>query len=154
MSARAAVVARLQAVPEIGVVHGYERYAAALDALRALYYSPAHAQIRGWFVRRVQIRDTAITKPRRTVLEKFQVRGFMSLDDAAGSELVMQALVDSIRDAFRADPTLGGAITKQGPLSPGAEQGVSLDDFGPVMFGGVLCHGARMSLTTYTETLV
>lgn len=154
MSARAAVMATLQSVPDIGVVHGYERFVTALDKLRQLYYSPGHQQIRGWFVRRVQVRDTGVVKPRRIVVEQFQIRGFMALDDAAQSELVMQGLIDAIRDAFRADPTLGGVISKQGALSAGADQGVRLDDFGPVMFGGVLCHGARMSLNTYTDTIV
>jgi hypothetical protein len=154
MSARAAVFATLAAVPDIGIVYQYERFATAIDRLRAFYYSPTHAQLRGWFIRRVQIADVSVVKPRRTVMERFQLRGFMALDDDAGSELLMQALVDAIRDTFRADPTLGGTISKQGALSPGAEQGVRLDDFGPVMFGGVLCHGVRLSLTTYTETTV
>lgn len=154
MSALQAVVATLRTVPEIGVVHDYERYATAQDQLRALYFSAPHGQLRGWFVRRIQIADMSVVKPRRTVMEKFQIRGFMALDDAAQSELQMQGLVDAIRDTFRANPTLGGQISKQGALSPGAEQGVRLDTFGPLMFAGVLSHGAQLSLTTYTETTV
>lgn len=151
MSARAAVVATLETVPDIGRVHAYERFATAQAQLKELYYSNIHAQLRGWFVRRVRLNHTGVVKPRYIEVEQFQIRGFMAWDDANASETVMSGLIDSVIETFRLNPTLGGAITKQGALSAGADQGVRLDDFGPVMLGGVLCHGARMSLTTYTE---
>lgn len=151
MTARAAVVATLAAVPQIGRVHAFERFATAQADLKALYYSDAHSQLRGWFVRRVRLYKTGVIKPRYIEVEQFQIRGFMAWDDANASEITMSNLIDAVDQAFYADPTLGGAVTKQGALSAGSDQGIRLDDFGPVLLAGVLCHGARMSLTTYTE---
>lgn len=151
MSALEAVANTLAAVPGIGRVHAYERFATTIATLRQFYYSEPHAQVRGWFVRRTRVYATNVVKPRWTEVESFQLRGFMAWDDNRQSDLEMNALIDSILLAFRNAPTLGGAVTKQGALSAGADQGVRLDDYGPVMLAGVLCHGARLSLTTYTE---
>lgn len=149
--ARQAIAAVLGSVPDIGVVHERERYASDLAKLKQLYFSEAHGDVRGWFIRYVSNRETGILVPRYLDVARWQIRGFMGLNDASESELVLHDLVEAVRDTFRANPTLNGTVTKTGLLQPGAERGVQLDDFGPVMFGGVLCHGVRFSLTTTTE---
>lgn len=148
---RAAIKATLQSVTDIGVVHDYERYSHDLAKLKTLYYSAPHSQLRGWFIRRVKTAETGILPPRYLEQVTWQIRGVMALDDAGASELVFDELLDAIRDAFRADRTLGGTVTKIGRLQPNAERGLQLDDSGPVLFGGVLCHGARFSLLTTRE---
>ena len=53
---RAAIVALLASVPDIGIVHDRERYAANEAAFRDLYLyrsGTPEAQLRGWWVRRV-----------------------------------------------------------------------------------------------------
>ncbi len=151
MSARAAVVAMLAAVPDIGVVHAYERHSSDLAKLKQLYFSTPHNDLRGWFVRRVRIETTCIQRPIYQDIETFRIHGFMGLKDEAQSELVFSDLIDAAIAASQVDSTLGGAVMATGLLGVNKPRGLQLDDFGPVMFGGALCHGARLSLTTTTE---
>jgi hypothetical protein len=104
-------------------------------------------------VRRLRVRETGIQQPLYLESIDWQIRGFMGLDDATQSELVMEDLIDALRDRFRADSTLGGVITKTGALGSTKDRGIQLEDFGPVLFGGVLCHGARIGLNTTTERM-
>lgn len=150
-AARAAIVATLQAVPDIGIVHDRERYAANLADLKQLYFSAPHNQVRGWFVRRMSVRETGVMRPVWLDVETWRIQGFVAWDDVAGGELVLEELVEAARDQFRLDSTLGGVVAATGLLGRGNERGLQLEDFGPVMFCGVLCHGARLSLTTTTE---
>jgi hypothetical protein len=148
---RSAIAATLLAVPNIGVVHEYERYSHDLAKLKELYYSKAHRQLRGWFVRRTATKENGILPPRYLEEVNWQIRGVISLDDGAQSELVMDELIEAVRDAFRANRTLSGTVLKIGQLPATASRGLQMDDFGPVMFGGVLCHGVRLSLVTTRE---
>ena len=57
---RAAIVAALAAVPDVGHVHERERYAESETAFRAMYlYTPAGGapEVRGWWLRRVATRE-------------------------------------------------------------------------------------------------
>lgn len=145
---RNAIVAKLNTVANIGRVHAYERYANQLADLSALYaWNPGGgpAQLRGWFVRRIGIRET---HPSESLFREditWQIRGYMALSDAAESELSFDALIDAIRAAFRADDTLGGAVDT---CWINEEVGIQLDDAGPVLFANVLCHSARLTLMT------
>jgi hypothetical protein len=149
--ARQAIVDILEAVPEIGVVHAYERYASDHARLKTLYFSAPHAAIRGWFVRRTAVRETGIHGPRYTQIESWQLRGFLALDDDGQSELVAEDLIEAIRDRFRAEPTLDGNVVKLGLYGDTRDRGLQLVDFSPAMFCGVLCHSIRFDLTTSTE---
>lgn len=148
---RAAIVAAMNTVPEIGVVQPFERYAHDLAKLKQLYFSATHQQLRGWYVRRLTTSENGILPPRYLEAVTWRIQGFMALDDAASSELVMDELIESLRAVFRADRTLGGTVTKTGRLQPNAERGLQLVDSGPVLFGGVLCHGARFTILTTRE---
>lgn len=148
---RAAIVERLAAVPGIGRVHEYERFAASETAFRTLYsYTGADHKPRllGWHVRRAAnaerrddyVHDEVIT---------WRIRGFMALEDESASEIAFDALIEAVRAAFRADHNLAGACasTDYNDLA-----GLQLDESGPVMFAGVLCHG--VTLTLYTRVLI
>lgn len=148
---RAALYAILQTVPGIGVVHAYERMAADLSKLKQLYFSPAHQQIRGWFIRRVSVRETGILIPAYLEVVEWQIRGFMALDDSASTELVMDDLIEVVRDTLRGNQTLNATVLKLGLLGAKTDRGLQLQDFGPYLFGGVLCHGAKLSLVTTKE---
>lgn len=148
---RSALVTSMRAVPNIGVVHAYERTGADLATLKQHYYSATHQQIRGWFVRRVRIRETGILQPLYLEVVEWQIRGFMAVDDAGESELVFDDLLEGLRDRLRDDSTLGGTVMKLGLLDAKSDRGLQLEDFGPYMFGGVLCHGAKFSLVTAKE---
>lgn len=144
---RAAIVATLAAVPGVGQVHAYERYAANHGALRAVYAADDGDQdvLLGWFVRRASFSAARVTPGKRRVTTSWDITGYRALADALASELVMDALVDAIADAFDADPSLGGLVRVRQQADPA---GVALQDFAPVMFAGVLCHAASLRLVT------
>lgn len=146
---RAALVTALRSVPGVGAVHDRERYANQQSALRALYVvqTDEGEQLHGWFVRRLSASVEQWGNSQRLVKTRWQLRGFMALADETVSEHAFDAVIDGIRHAFEADPTLGGAVF--GTQLDG-RVGVQLDASGPVMFAGVLCHAADMSLVTET----
>lgn len=141
---RAAIVARMNTVTGIGQVHDYERFAKAEKDFRLLYESAG--VINGWNVRRVSKRETSPYMGRTIVTNTWQLKGFRSFDDSGRSEIAFDGLVEAVGDAFRADITLGGVVetihAEDGPA------GLQVEDSGPVMFVGVLCHSARLKLNT------
>jgi hypothetical protein len=143
---RTAIVTRMNAVSGIGVVHAYERYAADLKTLALLYSAGAGQPIKGWFVRRALTQETGNVQGRTIERIRWRIQGVMSLDDAAASELTFDALIEGVRNAFAADETLGDAAITC--INGDGESCIQLDDAGPVMFGGVLCHAARLGLNT------
>jgi hypothetical protein len=147
---RAAIVAALRAVPGIGAVHDHEPYANQNTTLRALYVVQTDdgEQLRGWYVRRVSFRVLRNGGGLPRVFTTWQIRGFMALAEEAGSELAFDAPVDAVRGAFDADPSMSGAVLST--LSADGEVGAQLSASGPVMFAGVLCHAADLTLTTET----
>lgn len=147
---RAAIGAIIKAVPEIGVVHPYERYSVQQSAhARHFMWQPpgrAPAEMRGWFIRRVATRELDDTSTRSQIQIDWQIRGFMAVQDAIASEIIFDNLVEQLRDAFRADLTLGGLLDAELPV--GAPLGPQLMESAPYMLAGVLCHGARLDWTT------
>jgi hypothetical protein len=144
---RAAIVATLRTVPDVGQVHDYERYAASRTGLQAMYSADGGEQdvLLGWFVRRRSFSAGRIAPGKRRVTTQWEITGYRALADAMQSELAMDALVDAIADAFEANAALGGLVRVRQQADPA---GVELIDFAPVMFAGVLCHAAAMRLVT------
>lgn len=140
---RAAIVAKLNAVPGIGRVHRYERFAATNAKFVELYANGD--QILGWHVRRVAAETKPVSFDHAEEATSWEIRGYASLSDANESEIELDALVEAIRAAFLADDTLGGAVET---CSTQSAAGLQLVDSGPVMFAGVLCHGVRLTLRT------
>lgn len=148
---RAAIVSRLRAVPDVGVVHAYQRYAANIKTLSALYVAEVggKSQLRGWYVTRTSARESAPAVGSYAVTHQWTLRGFLALDDTAETEVVFDGLVERVRDAFRGDDDLGGvAITVLGADGDDDVSGPQLPEIGPVMFAGVLCHAATLTLAT------
>lgn len=148
---RAAIVAALASVPDMGHVHDRERYARDESAFRALYlFTPASGaeQLRGWWLRRASTREYSPNVARTINVHTWQIRGYMAFADAQGSELVFDALVEQFRAVVRDDPTLGGVCQPGGP--EGEDDGVQVTDAGPVTFAGVLCHSVLLQLTTWS----
>lgn len=146
---RAAVVAKLATVPGIGVVHDRERFAADQKKLRDLY--TLDDKLLGWFVSRNARREVSAFVGRNTIVSHWRIQGFKAMDDANSSETALAALIDAACDAFRADETLGGAVFEISDATlddTSKPVGLQLEKTEPVMFCGVLCHGARLSLTT------
>lgn len=148
---RTAIRATMLPVPHVGVVHLYERYAKDLPSLKVLFQPAPNEALCGWFIRRVSTRETGIAIPRYLEVCEWHVHGFMALDDSNATDLIFDDLLEGLRDAFRANLTLNGTVQKCGLLQANAERGVQIDDAGPFKFAGVLCHGARLRLTTTRE---
>ena len=81
------------------------------------------------------------------------IRGYLALDDGFESELVFDRLIDRMTSAFRGSLRAAEAEKRLADTGEGESTGLQLEDAGPVMFAGVLCHAARISLaTTHYET--
>jgi len=144
---RAAIVAVLQAVPDVGIVHDRERYAQDTKRLAQLY--AVDGAIRGWYVRRVSTQETSGAIGRWEITHQWRVRGFRSFKDEDASELAFQDVIEAMRDAVRADETLGGTVIDTVVGDGGsAVAGLQVDEVQSVMFAGVLCHAATLTLYT------
>jgi hypothetical protein len=148
---RAAIKATLQGVAGVGQVHEYERYATREKEMRELFLDAGSGRLLGWvfYRERTSEQELDIGEVRR--LHTWRLYGFMGLDDASQTGLLFDDLVELVAGAFRADPTLGGLVlaTKDLNQSRGA-MGLQVERIEPVMFGGVLCHRATLSLLTET----
>lgn len=150
---RDALGALIAFVPDMGNVHTYERYVREEGKFRDLYlYTPASGieQLRGWWMRRVSTQESTLGIGRNMEVHTWQIRGYMALNDFESSEHEFDALIEALRDAVRADPTLGG-VCEQSPLGEGdATDGLQVVDSGPVLFCGVLCHSALLEIRTWS----
>lgn len=145
---RGAILAMLQAVPGIGIVHDEEPYARSQADFQTLYEfdTGTGIQIRGWFFRRVRTAEQPGGLGRVINVHSWTMRGFLSLDHEIGSGKTFDDLIEALRRAFRADPMLQGTAAP-GPLDQ--LSGWQLTDSGPVVLSGALCHGAVLQMTTY-----
>ena len=147
---RAAHKAKLLTVANIGVVNDYERYSKDQSALQAQYVAmiAGAKQLRGWNIRRVKTQEKSpdVAGP-SVVTHTWDFRGYMALDDSAASEKTFDDLIEAIRDAYRGDENLGGAVSTT--VMEDGTAGVQVIESVPVLFAGVLCHSAR--LRTFTR---
>ena len=149
---RTAIAAILSTVPDVGAVHEFERHAKNENELKALYMSPDLNIIRGWFVRREAQQTVGLHHDRDVRVIKWVLMGWSVFDDKTASEVAFDSLIDQIIDTFKADDTLGGTVAQcSEPVADGLA-GIQVEDQGPVQFAGVLCHAARLTLTTVNYT--
>jgi len=141
---RDAIVAKLASIEGIGKVNAYQRYADEMRDLEAMYVTDG--VLLGWFVSRGQIREWQEGQ-KHMEATTWRITGFRAIVDAIQSELLFDALIDRMRLDFRDDITLG--LTNLTTIHKD-QTGLQLDDSGPVMFAGVLCHCAKLSLVTVT----
>lgn len=153
---RAAIMAVLESVPGIGVTHNYERFSKQNDSFQALF-SVAESEapearriVRGWCVHRQSWREYPYDTGKNRIRTRWVVTGYASLLDTEKSELSFDAVLDRATAAFRARPVLhddtGMALCHTRTDEGGA--GLQVEDSGPVMFAGLLCHRALCSLVT------
>lgn len=143
---RDAIAAAMATIPDIGKVQKFERFAKAEKEFKVFYEH--QGQIRGWNIRRITRNENSQGLGISNVVNKWRISGFMSMADADASELVFDDLVEAVCAKFRADEMLGGLIAGTWLENPNVA-GVQVEDSGPVMFAGVLCHSARLILYTW-----
>lgn len=152
---RSALVAMHSGLPNMGRVHGRERYAREEKHFRDLYTVSnstdvlvGQAHVRGWHWSRVATSEALVSTATSVVKHRWQCRGYLSLVDEADTAGAFDGLVEVLAGAYRANSTLGG-VADASPMD--AEGfGVQVLDAGPVVFCGVLCHSARLQLTTWS----
>ena len=142
---RAAIVAKLEGVANIGAVNDYERYTVDLKDFKAFFVSSG--KVRGWTIRRISKRVISPALGEVKVTNHWRIAGYFSFEDAKASEKTFDDLVEAVMAAFLADETLGGVVGATVDDDDGTAA-LQLDDSGPVMFAGVLCHSARLTLKT------
>lgn len=146
---RAAIVAKVAALPAIGVVHDRERYLDNQAALRALYVStfPEGERLQGWYVSWTDMNPTS----RDEREDVWTIVGYRAVHDESSSETEFALLADQVVQAFRDYDPLG----QPGVTTLNASQaGPSLEAMDHVMFCGVLCHRVAVKLITASYTAV
>lgn len=147
---REAIRVRVAGIASIGKVNDYERYTQQMSELKTLYVANIGGsdQLRGWHIRRVSKSETYIDLERWVVINRWVIRGFMALDDQAASEKTFDNLVEAVCDVFDTTPTLIADPNYAEVILDEEQAGVQVPESGPVMFAGVLCHAARLTLAT------
>ena len=133
---RDAIKTILEGVSGIGEVHDYERYHTDAAKLRALHVTSG--RLHSWTITRTRTQAEYRTNVQTERRHTFVLRGYYALDDVNASEKTFQTLVESIEAAFRSNDTLSGSCELAGPLQ--------VERVEPVLFAGVLCHFAELSL--------
>jgi hypothetical protein len=126
----------LQGVAGIGRIHDYERYATRPEALKALFVQGG--KLHGWTITREKTPAVYRMNLHTERHHRFVLRGYYALDDGAASEKTFQDLLEAIEVAFRSNVTLNDTAELAGPLQ--------VERVTPVLFAGVLCHFAELSL--------
>jgi hypothetical protein len=145
---RQAIVARLEQVEGIGIVHPFQRYAAQKGQLKDLYtmdMGNGVRELRGGNVRRKRFVVTDETTTYTRVETTWGIELLRGLSDEDQSELDFDRLLDQARAQFRDDEDLGGVVET---TTVNDRVGLQLDDSGPASFAGVLVHSARLTLMT------
>ena len=146
---RAAIKAKIETVPDRGLVHEYEPYFKDPSKLVAKY-KDAGGRIFGWHIRRVATRELLDSIARWHVFHSWRIRGFMGIEEADQTEKLFDTTIELIRDAFRADDDLGALLFDTTATNAPApkEIGIQVLQHQPALFCGVLCHHAELGLTT------
>ncbi len=136
---RDAIVAKVTAITDIGKVHKYERYAKKATDLKELYVY--NSRVQGWMLRRAGFKKTQVGDGHFDVRTHWELRGYLSLDDADKTELIMDGLIDMVQMVISNDHTFSGK-------GRWIEEHVVTGAHEPMMFCGVLCHGATLTFDT------
>ncbi len=143
-----AIVSKLRAVPNIGVVQERERFSKNASKLTECYITEIDGEkrLQGWFVKRVSYRELSPMIGRTVHVSEWEITGYFAFDDEDGREDALNEVIDNIGTAFREDYTLGGLI--QGHDLENNISGIQLVSNDNVMFANVLCHRAILKLHT------
>ena len=130
------LAAQLATLPQIGLVHPYERLTVEPD-LASGVFGDSHA-LRAWTLTRESVQQERSVGLESRGQERLVLRGFLSVDDSQASELVFQALLEDIAALLRPVHTVG-VFDRVGPLQ--IEQ-VAHSRVGQTH----LCHAAQCAL--------
>lgn len=107
------LTAQLRTIPNIGLVHPYERLTVEPD-LSSGVFGDAQA-LRAWTLTRESVGNERAPGLESRGEERLVLRGFLSVDDPQASELVFQALLEDVAALLRPVHTVG-VFDRVGPL--------------------------------------
>jgi len=107
------LTAQLATIPDIGLVHPYERLTVEPD-LASGVFGDSQA-LRAWTLTRESVQHERSPGLESRGQERLVLRGFLSVDDSQASELVLQDLIEQIAALLRPTHTVG-AFDRVGPL--------------------------------------
>ncbi len=145
---RARIKTVIESVANTGPVHNRERYIPNWDELKTLFSVTIENVVilRGWMISLRRVTQSVETfqgsgdAETTAVTYIYRLRGFASLIDANSSEITFAALVLAISKAIQEDATLDQYVwERETPAVAGIE-------LGEMMFAGVLCHSAEITL--------
>lgn len=128
----------ISAIPNVGKVHDYERWAATHGKFIEFFKDVASGRILGWEICRSGMPSEKISVIEESRTHQFTVKGYMAVDDADATEKLFNAKIEAICNAFKGQHTLGGVCLDAGP--------VSAEVIDARMFGNVLCHYAELKI--------
>jgi len=136
---RAAILAALDTVSNIGVTEDYLRWAAEYNDLLALFKVSIGGvdQVRAWLVSLVSISDDWQDFSRsRLRTYRFRVDGYLGLDDSAATEKTFVALTEAVCEA----------LADAYPLAADYSCSAATATIDHVLFGGIMCHHAAITI--------
>jgi hypothetical protein len=128
----------ISAVPNVGKVYNYERWAVDWNKFINLFKDTASSRILGWEICRGGMQSQKIDVIEESRTHGFKAKGYMAVNDAQASDIEFNAIIEAICNAFKGNHTLGGTCLDAGP--------VAVPIIEPRMFGSVLCHYAELNI--------
>ena len=107
------LTAQLATIPQVGLVHPYERLTVEPDLASGVFGDPQ--VLRAWTLTRESVQHERYVGLESRGQERLVLRGFLSVDDLQASELVFQALLEDVAALLRPVHTVG-AFDRVGPL--------------------------------------
>ena len=145
---RTQIAAILAAADSGSKVYAYRRWIIQPDELLAELVPAANGPVRVWMFWLESIQERLDTFTQASNYYTFGLRFYRSVVDADQSEIVTTDLIQTVRQAFRANLTLNGSafsiIPTDGPMKGAV--GAQLDSLNVVQLGGVLCHEGVLRL--------
>lgn len=139
------IKAKLEAVPDRGVVHDYSRLTVDWGKYIERFKDATSGRIKGWEITRVAVPEHLRGAFHRH--HRFVLRGFLGLQDAAATDKIFQQLIEEICSAFRkAEPPVGSSWLYRNGDAPD-ESCVQVPLIDERAFGSVLCHYCEIQLS-------
>ena len=107
------LTAQLATIPQVGLVHPYERLTVEPDLASGVFGDPQ--ALRAWTLTRESVGNERAPGLESRGQERLVLRGFLSVDDSQASELVLQQLLEQIAALLRPVHTVG-VFDRVGPL--------------------------------------
>jgi hypothetical protein len=139
----AAIALSLKSQEVLGVVHEFPRYAKTLDDLKQLYVDKDR-RLRGCHIELVSGSERTQMQRKSTAIDRYRITLFLAQSDGDISYFAFLKMIEAVRDVLRFTTLDSPTLSTCDPVS--SEAYCQLETNNYVMFGGVLCHRAEISI--------